>query len=242
MIDHEKSTIRDNFLKLQENVSCIAAKHGRKSSDIKTVLVTKYQPAVKINAAIQCGAMDLAENYPEMLIPKLSEIDQNESVKWHMIGHIQSRKANMVVDHFQYVHSIDSVKIANRLNMRAAEKGCILPILIEINIGKENSKNGYPLSNDADFKAILGNLDTIFKCDHLKIQGLMTMPPYSEKAENSRVYFQELRKLLQKINQEMPLLQLSELSMGTSQDYKVAIEEGATIIRIGTLVFGDRQW
>jgi pyridoxal phosphate enzyme (YggS family) len=242
MTEFDTATIRDNIQKLQESVSSIAAKHGRNSRDIRSVLVTKYQSVEKINAAIKFGTRDLAENYPEMLISKLSEIDQVEHLTWHMIGHIQSRKANLVVDHFSYVHSIDSIKIANRLNMRATEKSCILPILIEINIGNEKSKSGYPVNTKGEYNTLVENLDAISKCDHLKINGLMTMPPFTEEPENSRIYFQECRKLLDKINNDMPMIQLSELSMGTSQDYQVAIEEGATLIRIGTLVFGDKKW
>lgn len=241
MSTKSESIIRDNYEKLLDRISTISIKHGRNFNDVTPVLVTKRQPAAKINAVIDCGARHLAENYPELLISKLPDIRQENNITWHMIGHIQSRKANLVVDHFQYIHSIDSIKIAKRISDRATEKSIAIPVLIEINNSSEISKGGFSMGTQAEYDRLLEDLAIISSLPNLQIRGLMTMPPYSEFPENSREYFIRLRELLNKINQDFPDLHLTELSMGTSQDYEVAIEEGATFIRIGTAVFGERE-
>ncbi len=234
--------VQDNYLHLQDDITGTIARCNRQLSGISTVLVTKYQPVQKINAAIAAGGCHFAENYPEMLIPKLSEIADSSSIKWHMIGHIQSRKANLVMDHFDYVHSMDSLKIAQRLQRRGEETGRRQIVLLEVNLGLEESKNGYRVGNSEDYDIFISDILEISKLSKLSIRGLMTMPPITEDGEESRKYFRGLKQLLEKVNNDIVYLQLSELSMGTSQDYKIAIEEGATMLRIGTLVFGERQW
>ena len=159
-----------------------------------------------------------------------------------MIGHIQSRKANIVMDHFDYVHSMDSLKIAQRLQRRGEETGRSQIVLVEVNLGQEETKNGYRVGNSEEYDIFISDILEISKLSMLSIKGLMTMPPITNDGEESRKYFIGLRRLLEKVNNENLNLQLTELSMGTSQDFKIAIEEGATMLRIGTLVFGERQW
>ncbi len=187
------------------------------------------------------GQADFAENYPEMLVPKLEDIKESASIKWHMIGHIQSRKANLVMDHFDYVHSLDSLKIAHRLQRRGEETGRSQIVLVEVNLGQEETKNGYRVGNSEEYDIFISDILEISKLSMLSIKGLMTMPPITDDGEESRKHFIGLRRLLEKVNNENLNLQLTELSMGTSQDFKIAIEEGATMLRIGTLVFGERQ-
>ncbi len=233
--------ISGKYLQLCHEVVQTAEKCGRSPDNIKIVLVTKYQPVESINAAIKAGANQLAENYPELLLPKLQNIIDDAKTKWHMIGHIQSRKTGLVMAHFDYVHSIHNLKIAQRLNNRGVENGRTLSALLEVNLSGEESKEGYRVSTPQEYETLLTSLREISLMAHLKLRGLMVMPPFTEVAEDSRKYFMDLRVLLDKVNNEIPGLDLSELSMGTSQDYKVAIEEGATLIRIGTLVFGERK-
>jgi pyridoxal phosphate enzyme (YggS family) len=234
--------IKDNYLRLQDDITGTITRCNRQLSGISTVLVTKYQPVQKINAAIEAGGCHFAENYPEMLIPKLQDNNATASIKWHMIGHIQSRKANLVMDHFDYVHSIDSLKIAQRLQRRGEETDRRQIVLVEVNLGQEESKNGYRVGNAEEYGIFISDVLEISKLSKLSIKGLMTMPPITNDGEESRKYFSDLRQLLEKVNNEIANLHLSELSMGTSQDYKIAIEEGATMLRIGTFVFGERQW
>jgi hypothetical protein len=233
--------ISENYHILREEVRRTAEKCGRSPDGIKVVLVTKYQPVERINAAIEAGADQLAENYPELLIPKLPLITNASRIKWHMIGHIQSRKTDLVMDHFDYVHSVHSLKIAQRMQNRGEEKKHILPILLEVNLSGEESKNGYRVAAPQEYETFLTNIREISVMSHLELRGLMVMPPFTESSEDSRKYFSDLRLLLDKVNSEIPGLDLIELSMGTSQDYQVAIEEGATLLRIGTLVFGERK-
>lgn len=240
MVVNMDYSISGKFLDLCEDVRKTAEKCGRSAEDIKIVLVTKHQPVEKINAAIKAGANHLAENYPELLLPKLLEIVSSSKVNWHMIGHIQSRKTDLIMDHFDYVHSIHSVKIAQRLQTRGIENLRSIPVLLEVNVSGEESKNGYRLSTMQEYESFLSDVHTISEMSHLKLSGLMVMPPFTKNSEESRKYFADLRVLLEKVNHDLPGLQLTELSMGTSQDYQVAIEEGATLLRIGTLVFGER--
>lgn len=235
------NSISENYHNLCNDVRQTAEKSGRSPDDIKIVLVAKHQPIAKINAAIQAGADQLAENYPELLIPKLKDIIDLDKIKWHMIGHIQSRKTNLVMDHFDYVHSIHDLHIALRLEKRGFEGSREMPVLLEVNLGGEESKNGYRVDTRIGYQTFMADIISISKMAQLKLRGLMVMPPYTLAAEESRKYFKELRVLLEKVNHELPALTLNELSMGTSQDYKVAIEEGATMLRIGTLVFGERS-
>jgi PLP dependent protein len=236
-----EQTVRDNYLRLNNDISKTSMRCGRELSEISPILVTKYQSVQKINAAIDAGAIHFAENYPEMLIPKLPEINESASIIWHMIGHIQSRKANLVMDHFDYAHSVDSLKVAERLQRRGEETDRHLTILVEVNLGEEATKNGYRVSKSEEYDLFISDIDEISKLSRLTVKGLMTMPPITQHAEESRQYFFGLRKLMEKVNSENSNLNFSELSMGTSQDYRIAIEEGATMLRIGTLVFGERQ-
>jgi len=236
-----EQNVRDNYQHLRNDILETSNRCGRELSEITTVLVTKYQPVKKINAVIEAGAIHFAENYPEMLIPKLSEINGSSRIKWHMIGHIQSRKSNLVMDYFDFVHSLDSLKVAQRLQRRGEETGRSLTVLIEVNLGQEASKNGYRVGSAEEYDIFISDIQEISKLSRLQIKGLMIMPPFTNRPEDSRKYFIDTRRLLEKVNKEDQQLNLEELSMGTSQDFRIAIEEGATLLRIGTLVFGERQ-
>jgi pyridoxal phosphate enzyme (YggS family) len=157
-----------------------------------------------------------------------------------MIGHIQSRKAKAVCQSFDYTHSLDSLKLANRLDRFAAEEGRSLPVLLECNVSGEESKTGWPAWQEAEWGNLAEALAPLFDLTHLQMHGLMTMPPFFEDAERARPYFQRLRRLRDFLAERYPGADWSELSMGMSADFQVAVEEGATLVRVGTAIVGPR--
>jgi pyridoxal phosphate enzyme (YggS family) len=157
-----------------------------------------------------------------------------------MIGHIQSRKASLVAQHFSLVHSLDSLKLAQRVNRSAAELGHLLPVLLEFNVSGEKSKHGWEASDESHWRELLTEINAIAALPSLKIRGLMTMPPLSTDPESGRIYFRKLRRLRDFLSRQVPQTQWVELSMGTSADFTVAVEEGATLVRIGQAILGPR--
>lgn len=231
--------IGQNIQRILDEINNAAAISGRKPEDIRLVAVCKKQPVEKIEIAIKAGILDLAENYPEQAIEKIIATKE-QPVHWHMIGHIQSRKAKLVADNFDMVHSVDSESALVRLNDRIADSGKILECLLEINIANESNKSGFlikSIENPVE-------LDEVFKrtsnLEHIRLRGLMIMPPYTDEKEESRKYFKQASELLHVLQIKHPQVSLDYLSMGTSQDFSVAIQEGATHIRIGTAIFGLR--
>lgn len=230
-----------NYFKLQEEVNAKLVQCGRNPGEVHVILVTKRQSIEKINAANEAGAQDFAENFPEQLLLKLPLLQDSVNIRWHMIGHVQSRKARLVMENFNYLHSMDSLRLAQLLEAHHKDGKPQLPVLLEINQSGEASKTGYKVGTAGEYEMLVEDIQSMQQLSHLTLKGLMTMPPYTIDGETSRVYFIQLRRLLDKINHSIPGLKLTELSMGTSQDYLVAIEEGATFIRIGTRVFGERK-
>ncbi len=159
-----------------------------------------------------------------------------------MIGHVQSRKARLVADHFALLHSLDSLKLARRLDRFAAEGNRVLPVLLEFNVGGEESKAGWDAADESQWGAFLPEIAELLDLSHLRVAGLMTMPPLETNPDDSRRYFQRLRALRDSLASEFPQTDWSELSMGTSADYPVAVEEGATLVRVGTAIVGARQY
>jgi pyridoxal phosphate enzyme (YggS family) len=206
------------------------------------VVVTKSQPVDVVQAAIEAGVRILGENYPEEAVTKIQFLTGQSGVEWHMIGHVQSRKARLVADHFALLHSLDSLKLAQRLDRFAAERNHVLPVLLEFNVGGEESKAGWDASQDARWEALLPETDSILKLPHLSIRGLMTMPPLESNPEDARRFFERLRRLREYLSAQFPQADWRELSMGTSADYTVAVEEGATLVRVGTAIVGARKY
>ncbi len=202
---------------------------------IKILAVSKLQPIDKITALLQQGQTDFGENYVQEFKEK-QEYLQQKNINWHLIGHLQKNKVKLVVGRCHLIHSVDSVDLAHEINKRAANAGVRQKILLQVNVAGESSKEGF---NPEILKAEIGN---IFLLPHLEILGLMTMPPFVENPEDNRTYFRNLKILLRKIQLENgEQTSFRELSMGTSQDFQVAIEEGATWIRLGRNLFGPRQ-
>lgn len=217
------------------------AEAGRGSgySPARLVVVTKSQPVDVVRAAVAAGVSILGENYADEAVEKISALRQT-AVEWHMIGHVQSRKAHLVAAHFTMLHSLDSVKLAARLDRFCAEAGRILPVLLEVNVSGEESKYGFPAWDESGWPDLLPVFGSLLEFSRLRVGGLMTMPPYFENAEQTRPYFRRMRRLQEYLTKHLPQADWSELSMGTSADFLAAVEEGATYVRIGQAILGPR--
>ncbi len=231
--------IRRNLEETLERIDRAAAASGRKGSQVRLVVVTKAQPLQTAEAAIAAGAHDLGENYPEEAEGKILAL-QSQPVQWHMIGHLQSRKARIVAEHFQMLHSLDSLHLAEKLERLLAETGKTLPALLEFNVGGEESKFGWQAWQEDQWEQLLPELSAVVAMPHLQICGLMTMPPLFTQAEQSRPYFQKLRRLRDFLAGTLKTVDWKELSMGTSADYETAVAEGATLVRVGQAILGPR--
>lgn len=227
-------SVRDNLLRVHERISTIASRSGRDPSEITLVAVSKTKPASLIREAVSAGVTVLGENRIQEAEQKISELTDLPT-HWHLVGHLQTNKAKKAVRLFNLIHSVDSPRLAQALNRAAENNAERQPILLQINIAHEQQKFG---TSPEEFEALLAAaLDAPF----LEVRGLMVMPPYSENPEDSRHYFQALREMAERYTDQLSATgQRLELSMGMTGDYEVAIEEGATMVRIGTAIFGER--
>jgi pyridoxal phosphate enzyme (YggS family) len=235
-------SIRERYLQTLDNIANAARSIGRKPEAVKLVVVTKTQSVQIVRAAIEAGASYLGENYPEEGVTKIQSLQEFSAVEWHMIGHVQSRKAQLVAENFNFLHSLDSLKLAKRLDRFCGEAGRTLPVLLEFNVGGEDSKSGWLASDEVLWPALLEDVAAAIALPNLQVRGLMTMPPLGGTAEFSRPYFQKLKRLQTYFASQFPQAIFTELSMGTSGDYETAVQEGATLVRIGTAIVGVRQY
>lgn len=236
------SSIRENYQYTLDQIVSAARKSGRDPGEVRLVVVTKSQPLEVVQAALEAGVRILGENYPEEAVQKIQSLAGQSGVEWHMIGHVQSRKARLVADHFALLHSLDSLKLAQRLDRFAAEANSVLPVLLEFNVGGEESKAGWEASDESQWQALFPEVSSILGLPNLQVRGLMTMPPLETEPEDSRRFFQRLRQLRDRLASQFPQTIWRELSMGTSADYPVAVEEGATLVRVGTAIVGARKY
>lgn len=232
--------IKSNYQKVVEQVEWAARSSGRNAGDIKVVVVTKKKSIITIHNAIRAGIKTFGENYADEAVPKINSINLSSEIHWHMIGHIQSRKARLVIEYFDYVHSLDSIKLAKRLNKFAEDLNKSMPTLVEFNISGEDAKYGFPAWREDSWSELLPSIEKILDHTHLIIRGLMTIPPYFSDPEQSRPYFQKLVRLQSFLQSNFPDNSWAELSMGMSADYQIAVEEGATWVRIGQAILGKR--
>ena len=221
--------IRERFTIVQARVGAAAYKAGRDATSIQLVLASKTQPSEAIRAAANAGARDFGENYVQEAIAKRAELSDLTDLRWHLIGHLQTNKVKVAASAFALIHSVDSVRLAEAL--ARAQPSPRVRALIEVNLGGEASKTGVAPEGVA---AILDAAR-----DKVEIDGLMTIPPPAASAEAARPYFAQLRALRDRLATQSGYA-LSELSMGMTDDFEVAVEEGATIVRIGRAVFGER--
>ncbi|MBL8061815.1 MAG: YggS family pyridoxal phosphate-dependent enzyme [Anaerolineales bacterium] len=236
------NSIRERYLGTLDKIATAAKKAGRAPEAVRLVVVTKAQPVEVARAAIEAGAGILGENYAEEGVTKIQSLRDFSAVEWHMIGHVQSRKAQLVAENFNFMHSLDSLKLAKRLDRFCGDAGRTLPVLLEFNVGGEESKSGWEASDEARWPEVLGEFAEVLALPNLRVRGLMSMPPLGETAEFSRPYFQKVRKLRDFLLEQFPQANLSELSIGTSSDFEVAVEEGATFVRVGTAIVGPRTY
>ncbi len=222
--------LRENFSDVKRKIEQAARKCGRNEEEIKLVAVSKTQPAEVLRAAIAAGANVFGENKVQEAESKILEIGR-ETVEWHLIGHLQSNKARKAVQLFDVIHTLDSIELAERLERICIEENRTgLSVLIQVDLANETTKNGIA---EEDLPQLIEFLQT---CKRLKFDGLMIIPPFFEDAEKVRPYFRRLREIRDKI---LPCG--GELSMGMSHDFEIAIEEGATLVRVGTAIFGERK-
>ena len=234
------SSIRLRYEQVCEKIASAARKAGRTPDSVCLVVVTKTHSLEVVRLALDAGICDLGENYVEEAVEKIKEIGAVNGLTWHMIGHVQSRKADLVAQNFDIVHSLDSLKLANRLDRFAGEAGRKIPVLLECNVGGEESKFGFPAFDKAQWEDLSAEARQIAKLPNLVIRGLMTMPPLYLEPEKTRPLFQKMRELQSYLFGAVPQCSWNELSMGTSSDFVVAVEEGATIVRVGTAILGSR--
>jgi pyridoxal phosphate enzyme (YggS family) len=236
------ASIREKYQFTLDQIANAARKSHRDPNEIRLVVVTKSQPVEIAQAAIEAGVRLLGENYPEEGVMKIQSLAGQSGVEWHMIGHVQSRKARLVAEHFALLHSLDSLKLAQRLDRFATEAGRALPVLLEFNVGGEESKSGWNASDEAHWNALIPEVSAILELPNLRVHGLMTMPPLETDPNEARRFFRSLRSLRDHLTSQFPQADWHELSMGTSADYAVAVEEGATLVRVGTAIVGARKY
>jgi PLP dependent protein len=234
------SKILENYQQVLERIKAAAQNSSSHTADIRLVVVTKTQPIDAVKVVVDAGVIDLGENYVEEAMQKIIAFNNIKGIKWHMIGHVQSRKAIQVIENFDYLHSLDSIKLAERLSRISIEIKRILPVMLEINVGGEESKSGWNLSGDQFFPTFFDEFDRIRLLPGLEFTGVMTIPPYCVNPEDSRSYFQRLYVIKEIIAEKFNLSGFTELSMGMSNDFEVAIQEGSTCVRIGQAIFGPR--
>ena len=238
-----------NLTQVQDRIAEAALRAGRDPAEVTLVAVTKTRSAEAVVAAYQAGLLHFGENRVEEGMTKIPEVHATiagSQPTWHMVGHVQSRKAQPVVAHFDYVHSVDRLKIAQRLSRFAQEAGRALPVLLECNVSGEESKFGFNLQGweqeEARRETFLATVGEILALPGLLVQGLMTMAPLVTDPETVRPVFASLRALLDALRGRFPAHDWHHLSMGMTDDFEVAIEEGATMVRIGRAIFGARSY
>jgi PLP dependent protein len=226
-------TVADSLNAVQERIAKAATRAGRDPASIILVAVTKTVPVERIHEAIEAGQRVFGENRVQEAQAKVEALPGD--VQWHLIGHLQRNKVKFACDLFDLIESVDSLPLAQEINARAARHGSVMPVLIQVHIGDEMTKSGVATSDT------LALVRQIAALPHVAIQGLMCVPPAVEIAEHARPYFVELRTLAEQIAHErIPRVAMAALSMGMSHDFEVAIEEGATIVRVGSAIFGAR--
>lgn len=230
-------SIADNVTAIHERVARAAARVHRDSNSITLMAVSKTVEPERIKEAYAAGLRVFGENRVQEFESKSATLSELKDAQWHLIGHLQSNKARKAAELFYAVDSIDSLRLAERLNQAATEVGKKLEVLIEIKVGQEESKAGIP-SDSPELQMLLSAAP---KLENLQIRGLMTVPPFTEDPEGARPYFRLLRDLRDQIAaRKLPGIQMDVLSMGMSHDFEVAIEEGSTCVRVGTAIFGTR--
>lgn len=226
--------IRENLQAVIDGIGRAAVRAGRDPNGVRLVVVTKTFDAETVRDAIEAGAADIGENYVQEARAKIEAVGR-EAARWHFIGGLQKNKAKYVVRLFDLVHSVDGLELAAEIDRRAAADGRVMDILIQVDISREAQKSGVMEEDLADVVRAVAQLP------HVAVTGLMGMPPFGREPEASRPYFRRMKQLFDELaSVGIPRVNMRELSMGMSNDYEVAVEEGATMVRVGTAIFGQR--
>ena len=227
--------LTENLKKVREKINAACIRAGRDSSEVTLVAVSKTKPLSDVEELITAGQLEFGENYVQELCDKVEKVSR--PVHWHMIGHLQTNKVKYIVDKTVLIHSVDSLHLAKQIEKEAAKRDLIVDILVQVNIAREETKFGLGAA-----EAMLMT-EEISKLPHVHICGLMTSAPFVEDPEENRCYFQKLHELFIDIREKnIDNVDMHVLSMGMTNDYEIAIEEGATMVRIGTAIFGARNY
>ena len=227
--------LKENLEKVEENIQAACDRAGRKRDEVTLIAVSKTKPVEMLQEAYDLGVRINGENKAQELASKYEVLPKD--IHWHMIGHMQRNKVKYIIDKVDLIHSVDSVRLAETIDKEAAKKGIVVNVLLEVNMAKEDTKFGLMPEEVMDF------IHEIVRFQHIKVQGLMTIAPFVENPEENRIHFANLRKLSVDIAKEkVDNVNMSILSMVMTNDFEVAIEEGATMVRIGTAIFGERNY
>lgn len=247
MTNATKESIQQNIALIREAIADRCARVGRSPSEIKLIAVSKQHDVQAIQAAHAAGIQHFGENRVEEAVQKIAAFESPASkIQWHMIGHVQSRKARDVLRNFDVVHSVDSLKLAQRLDRFASEAGCSIEVLLQVNTSGETSKSGLEATawqrNANQHSELWSLVEAVLALENLHVVGLMTMALHLDNMEALRPYFASTRELFLALQEDFPEADWRELSMGMTNDYLIAIEEGATMLRIGRAIFGARSY
>lgn len=228
-------SIAENLREIDRRICEACARSGRRREDVTLIAVSKTKPVSMIQEAIAEGIVDFGENKPQELRDKYDELPKD--LRWHMIGNLQRNKVKYVVGRAVMIHSVGSLKLAEAIEKEAAAKNIVMPCLVEVNVAGEESKGGIALQDTEEL------VRRIAEFEHIQMKGFMTIAPFVEDAELNRVHFRALRNLAVDIGRKnIDNIMVNELSMGMTGDFEVAVEEGATLVRVGTGIFGERNY
>lgn len=235
-LQEEMIMVKENLMEVESRVQEACRRAGRPREDVLLIAVSKTKPVELIREIMETGTKDFGENKVQEMCNKIEEI--KEPLNWHLIGHLQRNKVKYIVDKACLIHSVDSIRLAEEIQKEAVKKGVQkVSVLIEVNMAQEESKDGISASETEEL------VREIAKLPNLQIRGLMTIAPFVENPEENRVHFQAMRRLRDQLKaMNIPGVEMEELSMGMTNDFEVAIEEGATMIRVGTAIFGERNY
>jgi pyridoxal phosphate enzyme (YggS family) len=226
------SSILDNLERVWEQIAQAAAKAGRDVKDVELVAIAKTHPAEKVREAVEAGQTLFGESRVQEARAKISELSSN--IRWHFVGHLQKNKVRQALPLFEMIHSVDSIALAQDINRIAEEEGLYPRVLLEVNVAGEGSKFGFAPDD------LREQMEALLALPRLSIEGLMCIPPLVMESEDSRKFFVQVRELRDSLEKEFNM-KLPQLSMGMTQDFPIGIQEGATLVRVGTAIFGERS-
>ena len=227
--------IKENLEEVEARITRACERSGRERSEVTLISVSKTKPAEMLQEAYDAGSRDFGENKPQEIREKYPQLPTD--IRWHMIGHLQRNKIKYIIDKVCMIHSVDSIRLAEAIDEEAKKHGIVMPVLIEVNVAEEESKFGVHLDE------VESLIRQISELSNIQVHGLMTIAPFTENAEDNRIYFRKLRNLYVDIkDKNIDNVNMCNLSMGMTGDYEVAVEEGATMVRVGTGIFGARSY